>query len=75
MIDIQQPPAEYLPYDGPVVELRLSLQRVKTICYVMGVRGNDIRGCAGMLPGGCLIVFAYEADREHELAHCNGWKH
>lgn len=78
MIDIQQPPAEYLPYDGPVIELRLPMQRVKTICYVLGVRGIEVKGCGTFAPGGCLIVYPIEDDgaiREHELAHCNGWRH
>lgn len=83
MIDI--PPQVYLPYDGPVIELQLPLQRVKTMCYVLGVRGKDVLGCGGYFDGGCLVVIpeigplVSDHDqrklRKHELAHCNGWKH
>lgn len=83
MIDV--PPDAYLPYDGPVFELRLPLQRVKTMCYVLGVRGQNVLGCGGYFEGGCLVIIPetgplvtdqdQRAIREHERAHCNGWGH
>ena len=85
MTPVLEPPSIYLPYDGPGIELVLPRQRVKTICFVLGVRKYDVQGCMIWAPGGCLIVIpqvgpgvtAAEQDavRRHENAHCNGWRH
>lgn len=87
-MDIQEPPAIMLPYDGPMIEIRLPLQRVKTVCYAFGVRGEAnqfLMGCSTFRDGGCLLIIPeieprvskerQQQIRDHELAHCNGWRH
>ena len=67
----------YLPYDGPLIELRLLPQQVIAVCRGLGAKGAPL-GCQIWGNGGCLIVVPKHDDgtiRNHELAHCNGWKH
>jgi len=82
MLNILQPPADYLPYDGPLVELVRPLQQVGELCELLGVKdeaGKTIYGCSLWTIGGCLIVVADLLERkqieDHEKAHCNGWRH
>jgi hypothetical protein len=80
MLDIQQPPAEYLPYDGPLVEVLRPLWQVQALCRDLGVKdAGTIYGCQLWPFGGCLIIIADLPERkqieEHEKAHCNGWRH
>lgn len=86
MIDIQEPPAQYQGYGGPLVLVELPYQRMKTMCFVLGARWKGgLYGCAKPSIGNCLVVIPeigpiVDAARharvlEHELAHCNNWQH
>lgn len=77
-MDIQPPPAIYLPYNGPMVVVRKLPMEVRTICHGLGLREIGVLGCAMWTEGGCLIVIPKNDDgsvRWHEEAHCAGWRH
>ena len=90
MIDIQLPPPNWIaPPPLTMIELRLSLAQIETICRALGAANaeaqKDVFGCSVWGAGGCLIVVpkvemgSTEQDqarvRKHEVAHCNGWRH
>lgn len=86
MIDIQEPPANWIAPAPPGIELRLSLSEVNSICRLLRAEvpsGKEVYCCSIRDNGGCLIVvpkidFGFDlADQDkvqvHETAHCNGW--
>lgn len=68
-------PPQYLhAYRGPVVERRLSLSDVQSLC------GFGAGACAFYTSDhGCLLIISNQGPesvatyRRHETAHCNGW--
>lgn len=73
-----EPPAIYLPYDGPLIAIKRRTMEVRTICYGLGLREFGALGCQLWAEGGCLIVIPIDDDgsiKRHEEAHCNGWRH
>jgi hypothetical protein len=89
MIDIQMPPPAWIaPAPAGMVELELSLAQIDTLCRTLGAaaaEGKQIFGCSIWGSGGCLIIVPkvergksvedQARVREHEVAHCNGWRH
>lgn len=70
-------PDAYLPYDGPLIELRLPPERAIGVCRALGAQHGAL-ACQIWGNGGCLIVIPNTDDgtlRKHEMAHCNGWRH
>ncbi|WP_271621551.1 hypothetical protein [Bradyrhizobium sp. CCBAU 51745] len=89
MIDIQSPPPAWIaPAPPGMVELELSLPQIDLLCRTLGAaaaEGKQIFGCSMWGSGGCLIIVPkigrvssmedQARVREHEVAHCNGWRH
>jgi hypothetical protein len=82
-MQVTTPPVEFdHPYDGPVIERVLSLEDARQLCESLGnglvdgcavIRTQD-RTCIIVVPldGPDPIIAHYE---QHEIAHCNGWRH
>jgi hypothetical protein len=80
-IYIQEPPARFLPYTGPLQVMEQSFYEVNQTCRALGMR-ESVYGCQIGNKYLCTIVLdtdlpkaLYEKLKRHELAHCNGWKH
>lgn len=78
---ILEPPAQYLPYDGPLEIRRMLPQEVGHFCRERGLKGWPL-ACKFWEDGICVIVVPWlnnpDAERKyinHEKAHCNGWTH
>ncbi len=75
---MQLPPANYdHPYNGHVVEHRLSNDAAAMACARIGVSGAS---CMIKPTGACVIYIPTGYGKEmtayykrHEVAHCNGW--
>lgn len=77
---IQIPPAIYNhPYSGHLTEWIYRAPKVDDFCRSVGAKGEgQIIGCQFFIGERCFIVLsqhAVKALRQHETAHCNGWKH
>jgi hypothetical protein len=79
MIDHHQPPAAYYSHPPKGLLTRTSPENVDKLCrhhaYACAVtRGALLNGKSF----GCLVVVPYGAPQwviNHEIAHCNGWRH
>ena len=78
-MDAYHPPAAYYAHAPKGLIARASPENVDKLCgrhtYACAVlHGATING-KGL---GCLVVVPYGAPRwviDHEIAHCNGWRH
>jgi len=80
LVSILAPPANMLPYTGPLVRIERPLWQTGQICRSLGIETDrTIYGCQVWGQGGCLEIIASGQQREqvirHEDAHCNGWRH
>lgn len=83
---IDQPPAEYRNYSGPLILQELPYQRMKTACFALGARWEGtLYGCSIPSMGNCLVIIPaigpmidakmHRQILTHELGHCQGWRH
>lgn len=77
---IQEPPPEFNHfYPGPLIEWIMSAPKVDELCRIAGAKAQgQIVGCQFAIGAHCFIVLSAHAVlplRQHEIAHCNGWRH
>jgi hypothetical protein len=79
MIDHHQPPAAYYSHPPKGLLTRTSPENVDKLCRHHAYACAITKGA--LLNGksfGCLVVVPYGAPQwviNHEIAHCNGWRH
>ena len=76
MMLLLEPPPQYdHPYQGRVIEQRLSFLQIIQLCH------GPTRACSLVSNGVCHIALPQDENdnrlialmRQHEIGHCNGW--
>lgn len=85
---LEPPPAYVYPFPGKLFVHEFAVSEVDGKCREYGtIALSEIMACSIRLgDGACIVVLpklgiggvgprTHDALRQHELAHCNGWKH
>jgi hypothetical protein len=75
MLFLEPPPQYDHPYNGRVIEQRVSFLQMIQLCHGL------TRGCSWVKDGVCYIALPQDEKddrliafmRQHEIGHCNGW--